>query len=48
MYAELQEEEEMRRHMRRAWELARDNAAAGGVENACVIVDPRTGGAALK
>ena len=33
----------MRAHMRRAWELAQANAARGGVENACLIVDPCTG-----
>jgi tRNA-specific adenosine deaminase 3 len=33
----------MRRHMARAWALARAAAAAGGGFNACVVVDPESG-----
>lgn len=31
----------MQRHMAAAWQLAAGNGAAGGVANACVIVDPQ-------
>ncbi len=34
----------MARHMGRAWQLARGSAARGQVANACIIVDPVTGG----
>lgn len=37
----------MKRHMARAWELAQGNAARGHVRNACVIIDPATGGCLL-
>lgn len=33
----------MRHHMAAAWQLARHNADAGGVANACLIVDPQRG-----
>jgi tRNA-specific adenosine deaminase 3 len=31
----------MQRHMAAVWQLATENAAAGGVANACLIVDPQ-------
>ena len=38
-----QEVAAMKRLMQRAWELARESGERGGVQNACVIVDPRSG-----